>query len=376
MPIDGVKRPALELPWWLPIRNPNTGSRPKRKELAVNYCGMDIGKKTSHVCILDEQRKIVLERAIATRPSAILKALGDLPPMRIAIEASGRSFWIADRLEEAGHAVVVVDPGKTKAIGASKIKNDRLDARVIASLNAADLMAPVYRPTAEQRVARMPVNARGVLVQNRVRSTNCVRGLLASEGIEVRSCTAKKFADRVRQMELPPEIAAAVAPLLDAIEAMVASIESYNASIERRAKADPVLRRLTTAHGVGAITASAFVGTIHDPHRFDNAGQVAAYVGLAPSLYSSGATHRIGGITKRGNRELRSLLTMAANAMMRGHQESKLRTWALKVAERQGRKKAVVALARRLAGVLWRMWLREEDFRANPVPRRLKITIG
>jgi transposase len=342
----------------------------------VNYCGMDIGKKTSHLCILDEERKIVLERAIATKPSAFLKALGDRPPMRIAIEASGRSFWIAERLEELGHEVVVVDPGRTKAIGSSLIKNDRLDARVISTLNAANLMAAVHRPTAQQRVARMPVTARGVLVQGRARLVNCVRGLLASEGIEARSCTTKAFAGRVREMELPQEIAAAIAPVLDAIEAMDASVDCYDETMKERSKADPVMKRLQTANGVGPIAASCFVAAIHDPRRFRNGDQVAAYLGLVPSLYASGATHRSGGITKRGNRQARWSLTMAANVLLRGPKESALRTWGLKVIERQGRKKAVVAVARKLAGILWRMWIREEDFKANPEPRRLKIKVA
>ena len=330
----------------------------------MNYCGLDMGKKSSHFCIVDENRSIVREGKVANRPRALQKVLGKMPPMRIVVEASTKSFWMADQLETLGHEAVVVDPGRTKAIGAALIKHDKLDARVLAILNQASLLATVSRPTLDERLARMPVVVRDGLVRARTKMINTLRSILDSEGIEVPSKSGRAFTSAVRLVleEAPPELAVAVTPMLETVDTLTEQIGSCDRAIEKAAEADPEIQRLMTVPGVGPIVASYYKMAVRDPARFKNGRQVGAYVGLVPSLYASGKIMRRGRITKCGSSRVRWALALAANALLRSRTPSKLRDWGQQLVQRLGRKKAVVALARKLACVLWSMWRKEEDF--------------
>jgi transposase len=262
--------------------------------------------------------------------------------------------------------VYVVDPGRTKAIGAKLIKNDKLDARVLAVLCQADLMATVHRPSLEQRLGRMPVAARDALVRSRSQLMNNVRSLLDSEGISIPGSSPRYFPGAVLTVldgpEVPEALATAVKPVLEAIERLTESIRECDAFMEEAAANDPVIQRLKTVPGVGPITAAAFVYAVRDPSRFQSGRQVGAYLGLVPSLYSSGQTHRVGRITKQGSRQTRWLLTMAANALLRARPSSSIQLWGQALAERVGRRKAIVAIARKLASALWAIWRREGVF--------------
>ena len=141
------------------------------------YCGLDLGKKSSRFCVMDAKRAVVREGFVRNRVAELQKVFAQFPCMRIAIEASTKAFWIADRLRDLGHEPVVVDPGRTKAIGAALIKHDKLDARILATLCAADVLAKVDQPSEEQRVARMPVVVRDGLVRCRVRLATMVRSI-------------------------------------------------------------------------------------------------------------------------------------------------------------------------------------------------------
>ena len=154
---------------------------------------------------------------------------------------------------------------------------------------------------------------------------------------------------------------------MNAIDALTEAVNEADSLMEDRASVCATSQLLQTAHGVGPVVSSCFMAAIHDPERFSRGRDVGAYLGLAPRLYSSGNRHVMGSITKRGNRQARWALTMAANAILRGRRDSALRTWALAVAERRGRKTAVVALARRLAGVLWAMWRNNVSFQPDGV---------
>jgi len=325
----------------------------------MNYCGFDAGKKSSHFCILDEGRTILKEGPVRNRLQDLRRVFGKLAKMRIVIEASGKGFWLADQLEMLGHDVVVCDPGQTKAIGAARIKHDRLDARVLAELCKADLLTKVDRPSQAERVRRMTLVVRRTLVRNRVRLINTVRSLADGEGVILRPCAAARFTSVARGSDdqLPMGLGLTIDPLLTAIDGLTVQIEDATKRLEEAANKDPVVGLLKTCPGVGTQTAAAFAWTIRDPRRFRSGRQVAAYLGLVPSLYASGQTHRRGNITKRGDRNARWLLTMAANAVMNRYRGgSPLRLWALRLSERIGKKKAIVALARKLATVLWAMW--------------------
>jgi transposase len=334
----------------------------------VKYCGIDMGKKSSNFCLVDEKRNVLKEGKVRNTGEDLRKVFGRRPPMRICVEASTKSFWLADRLRELGHKVVVVDPGKTKAIGAGMIKNDRLDARVLATLCQADLMAAVDQPQEKERLARMMVVARDGLVRSRVSLMVMVRSLLDSEGIELRHATAEGFPAAVKAMmpQLPQAMAAAIEPLVRGIEDLSVQVARCDKAIEAAAHGNPTARLLMTAPGVGVIVASCFVNAIRDPKRFETSRDVGAYLGLVPKLYQSGAINRKGGITKHGSRQGRWALTMAANNILAHTKRcSALREWGLKLARKRGRKKAVVAVARKLAGILWAMWKNQVAFEAR-----------
>lgn len=324
----------------------------------MNYCGLDLGKKSSHFCIVDENRHVVREGKLSNRPSSLEKVFGKLKPMRIVLEASCKSFWMADQLETLGHRPVVVDPGQTKAVGATLIKHDRLDARVLATLNAADLLAVVSRPRQAERLARMPVVVRDGLVQCRAKLVNTVRSLLDSEGFVVKDCAVGAFTGLVCAAfeDYPEDLAAALTPLLESIDALSLQISYCEEAIAEALRSDATAQLLMTTPGVKSVVVSHYIMAVRDPARFKSGRQVGAYLGLVPSLYESGTIRRRGRITKRGHAKARWALTMAANAVLRTKQPSHLRDWGLALAERVGRQKAVVALARKLASVLWSMW--------------------
>jgi transposase len=331
----------------------------------MHYCGLDLGKKSSRFCIVDGKRKIVREGNVRNRASELMPVFGKLSKMRIAIEASTKAFWIADRLRELGHDPVVVDPGRTKAIGAALIKHDKLDARVLASLCAADVLAVVDQPSEAQRMARMPVVVRDGLVRCRVQLVTMVRSILDSEGIEVPSSATGRFVDRVVDDvwdELPEKIQSAIEPALNAIHMLSEQIDDCSRQLKESMENDEDAQLLMTVPGVGPVVAACFLLAVRDPSRFKTGRQVGAYLGLVPSLYQSGQTNRRGRITKHGNRQARWALTVAANVLLRSRSPSALREWGRELVTRIGRKKAVVALARKLAAVMWAMWRNKQTF--------------
>lgn len=333
-------------------------------------CGLDVGKQSSHFCIVDEDRNILREGKVRNQAKTLEGAFGQLAPMRFVIEASVKSFWLADQLRRLGHQAVVVDPGRTKAIGAARIKHDRLDARILAELGQADLLAKVDQPNQEQRLARMPVTVRAGLVRARTQLINAIRSIADSEGIGIPRSMAAHFTeatDRVTE-EMPEAMKAALEPMLEAIEGLTVAIETCDHAIQTTAATDPVMQLLQTCPGIGPISAAAYVHVVRDPTRFESGRAVGAYLGLVPSLYASGKTYRRGSITKCGNRHARWLLCMAANALLRTKQDTALKRWGTQLAQRTGRRKAVVGLARKLAAVLWAMWRRNKPFESRLTP--------
>jgi transposase len=334
---------------------------------AMQYCGIDLGKKSSHFCILDEKRTVLKRGIVRNRVVDFAKKFGEIDSMRIVIEASTKAFWVADRLEELGHDVTVVDPGKTKAIGAARIKHDKLDAKILAELCVADLLAKVDRVSEKERLARLIVVGRDTLVRSRVRLICSVRSILDSEGIELKSCRVETFADKVELIlgELPEQLVQSIEPLLAAIRSVCEHIDDCDEQIKSRMKEDEEAKRIMTAPGMGLITASCFLMAVRSADRFQSGRQVGAYLGLVPSLYQSGQTYCRGKITKRGNRQARWALCVAANALLRGKKESALKQWGAALAERIGRKKAIIAIARKLCSILWAMMKNKTNFESR-----------
>jgi transposase len=333
----------------------------------MNYCGIDLGKKSSHFHIVDGERQTVTAGKFANNVDAIRKVFARRERLKIVVEASGKAFWMADRLKELGHEVVVVDPGRTKAIGAARIKHDKLDARILAELCQTGLLAAVDVPTLEQRMARLPFTSRDTLVRTRAQMMNTVQSILDGEGVELPTVWKGSFSEVIRSVapRMPSPMVPIVERLLHGIEDLSKLIDECDQEIEVVAESDPDIKLLRTVPGVGPLTAAGFVHIIRDPSRFKSSRLVAAYLGLVPSLYASGQTFIKGGITKHGNAHLRWLLHIAATALLRTVRDTALKRWASGLAARIGRKKAKSAIARKLATVLWAVWRRRVPFQAR-----------
>jgi transposase len=330
----------------------------------MKHCGLDVGKRSSHFCIVSDKRKVLKEGRVRNRVKNLGAAFGSMAPMRIVLEASCKSFWLADQLRRLGHRPIVVDPGRTKAIGAARIKHDKLDAKVLAELCQANLLAEVNQPTEPERLARMPVSVRAGLVKARAQLMTTVRSIADSEGIEIPGSAAANFttAAGLASSDMPEAMSTALQPMLEAIGKLTETITRCEHAIGKVAKNDPVMQLLQTCPGVGPISAAGYAQIIRDPRRFTSGRAVGAYLGLVPTLYASGKTYRRGRITKCGNRQARWLLCMAANALLRSRQDTAIKRWGIRLVAKIGRRKAVTAVARKLACVLWAMWREQRPF--------------
>jgi transposase len=283
--------------------------------------------------------------------------LGPRARARILIEASTESEWVARCLEALGHEVIVGDPNFAPmyATRSRKVKTDRRDARALAEACVLGAYRPAHRLSDAQRHVRGRLGVRDALVRTRTRYIALIRALLRQHGYRVPSGSAEGFLQRVRDLPLPGRLLSVIAPLLAVMRHLNRQLAYSDTTIEHLAAQDPRVPRLRSVPCVGPITAAAFLAAVDDAQRFHHAHELEAYLGLVPREYSSGESQRRGPITKAGHSRTRWLLIQAAVSLLRRHppQAEALRTWALRIAARRGRHVAVVALARRLAGILY-----------------------
>jgi transposase len=338
----------------------------------VESIGIDVHKMNSQICIVDENGEVIEERRIHTDRERFAAVLGKRSKARVLIEASTESEWVARCLEELGHEVIVADPNFAAmyATRSKRVKTDRRDARTLAEACRLGAYRRAHRTSEEQRRVRAELAVRDALVGTRTRYISVVRALLRREGIGVRSGGSSTFQARVRELSLPQWLEAEISPLLAVMEKLNEEIRAADDGIAKRAKADAVARRLCTAPGVGVVTAVAFRATLDEAGRFRGAHQVECYLGLVPREMSSGEKQHRGRITKSGNARARWLLVEAAWAVWRSRTEqtAPLRAWAQRIASRRGKRVAMVALARRLAGILFGMWRDGTSFE----PRKIR----
>lgn len=330
------------------------------------YCGIDLANKTSAICIR-RNRKVVVESECPTDADGFRQALRDFRHLTVVIEASPFAEWVAVWLEELGHEVKVIDPRRAAALIRTKKKTDRIDAQQLARLAETGWYHEVHRKSDGARVLRSHLRARQGLVEARQAQVFRIRGLLRVHGVQVGSVSQGRFAERVRQRcrEHVPELLAVVETLLSVLEGIRDGEAVLTKRLKQVAQRNATCRLLMTMPGVGPMTAVAFVSTVDDPHRFVRGEQVAAYMGLVPSVYQTGETHYTGSITREGDRLTRTLLTEAANALLAHYRgDCALKRWGKRLADRKGGGKARVAVARKMAMVLHRMWVSNEPFRA------------
>jgi transposase len=322
----------------------------------MDHIGIDVHKRDSQICILAEGGELI-EQRIRTEPERFAAVLGPRPRARLLIEASTESEWVARCLERLGHEVVGADPNFAPmyATRRRKVKTDRRDARALADANLLGAYRPAHRLSDAQRQVRGRLGVREALVRTRTRYIALIRALLRQHGYRVPSGGADAFIARVAAMPLPGPLRSLIAPLLAVMLPLNRQLDYSDEVIEHLAAQDPRVKRLRTVPNIGPVTAAAFVATIDDAQRFRHAHQVEAYLGLVPGEFSSGDTQRRGPITKAGPGRARWLLIQAAVSILRRRppEAEALRTWALRIAARRGKHVAVVALARRLAGILY-----------------------
>ena len=334
----------------------------------MEHIGIDVHKRESQICILTPEGEIIERRIQSTREkfTAVFKARARA---RVLLEASTESEWVAHTIEQCGHEVIVADPNYAPMYPERRrrVKTDRRDARMLAEACRVRAYRPAHRVSAAQRHVRRQLRVRDLLVRTRGRTLALIRALVRSEGLRVRSGDADRFGTYVSELELPDELQAALRPLLALWEHLTEQLAAADAQLAETAAANPVVQRLTTAPGVGPVIATAFVATLDEAGRFGGAHQVESYLGLVPSEDSSADRRRRGHITKAGNPRMRWLLVQAAWAALRSRRADAagLRAWAEQLAKRRGRRIATVAVARRLAGMLFAMWRDHTTFAAD-----------
>ncbi|MFO1037823.1 MAG: IS110 family transposase [Geminicoccaceae bacterium] len=333
--------------------------------MTEHVAGLDVSLETTTICVIDGQGRIVLESSVATDPDLIAAVLAPHALRLVRLEAGPMSEWLHTGLAQHGLETVVMETRQVRAaLKASQVKTDRRDACGIAHLLRMGWFRPVHVKTVSGRERRVLLGARDTLVRRTRDLDNSVRGLLRSFGLRPPRLLRGRWSDAVRQLiAAHPMLATAIEPILVARD----KLARLDRLVRDQARDDAVCRRLTTVPGVGAIVALSYVVAIDDPTRFARSRAVGPVLGLTPSRYQSGATDRPGTITKAGDARARVALFEAAHVMMiRVAGWFPLKAWAMRVAARRGAKRAKVALARRLAVILHRMWVDGTDFQAQP----------
>jgi transposase len=324
----------------------------------MKHVAIDLGRPNSVLCELGSDGRKKLQRFRLDRVSLDRLFQGRIRS-RVLIESSTESEWVAQHVESLGHEVVVADPNYAAMYGERnrRVKTDRRDADALYEANRLGIYHRAHRRSATQRRVMALHGIRSSLVRTRTRWINVERALLRREGCRVRSGSAENFAERVEELELPDDLKELLQPLLDLMAPLNERIEQLDREMAVLGKRDPRVILLQTAPMIGLQTATAFVALIDDVSRFPKAHKLEGYLGLVASEWSSSEKVIKEGITKRGDSRVRWLLVEASWAILTKPRPEtlELRHWAEKIAARRKRKVAVVALARRLAGILYAM---------------------
>jgi transposase len=333
-----------------------------------HFAGIDVSLERSSVCVVDATGRIVRETKVASEPEALVRLFGQLglPLTRIGLEAGPLSQWLHAGLTKAGFEAVLLETRHVKAaLSAMIVKTDRKDARGIAQLLRMGWYRPVHRKSPPAQEVRALLVGRKLLQGTLGDVELGIRGILRGFGLKLGEVSKGRFAARVRELVTgQPMLERVVEPMLRAREALRAEFHVLHRAVLAIVREDAVCRRLMTVPGVGALVAINFASAVDDPARFRRSRSLGAHFGLTPKRYQSGETDVTGGISKAGDAMVRAALYEAANVMLtRASKFSSLKRWALEVAKRRGMRRAKVALARKLACVLHRMWVDDSDFR-------------
>lgn len=331
------------------------------------FAGLDVSLEKTHICVLDHEGAVVHEAIAFSSPEAIAKALDAAPACRRVVFETGRMApMLYHGLAELGVPVVCVE--SRQAYQALKTlathKTDRNDARGLAQLARAGFFKPVHVKSLPAHAVRALIIARKKLVGQRVTLENQIRGLAVVFGVRLPRGLSPAFVEQVIDMSAGVVgLAGAMRGLLAARNAVLSAVAAIDADMRKLVRASDGCRRLMAIPGVGHLTALAFTAAIDDPDRFRRSRDLGPYLGLVPRRYQSGEIDYVGGISKVGDRRVRTLLYEAANVMLTRYKgELKLKDWALAIAKRSNMRKARIALARRLAIIMHAMLRHGTEF--------------
>jgi transposase len=330
--------------------------------------GLDLGDRYSYFYTLDPAGENIESGRVQTTRSALEKRFRSCETARVVIEAGTHSPWVSRLLAECGHEVLVANPRKLALIAQNESKDDPVDAELLARLGRVEpqLLSPIKHRGAEAQSDLAVIRARDAVVAARTQLVNHVRGAVKSWGERMVSCSTRSFAKKV-ESQLPEQLRAALEPLLEVIGVMTEQVKGYDHQIEEACREKyPETELLQQVGGVGAVTSLAFVLTLEDPHRFGRSRSVGSFLGLRPGRDKSGAQDPELRITKGGDHLLRRLLVGSAQYILGPFgPDCDLRRWGLKLASRgrkNAKKRAVVAVARKLAVLLHRLWVGGEVY--------------
>ena len=332
-----------------------------------HFAGLDVSVNETSVCVVDDTGRIVREVKVASEPETLLAVLktGAYRFKRIGLEAGPLSQWLFSALAEAGLPAICVETRHMRAALQAQInKTDRNDARGIAQMMRAGLFRPVHVKTILSQKLRMLLTHRKLLQSKAIAIENDLRGTLRNFGLKVGMVGTVKFEGRIKELVADiPDLAGMVEPLLIVRRVLREQIAVLHRRLLAIVKDDAVCRRLMTIPGVGPVVALTYRATVDVPARFRNSKAVGAVFGLTPARYQSGESDRTGAISKCGDGMMRVMLYEAAQILLvRTAKWSWLKAWAMQIARRRGMKKAIVALARRLAVIMHRIWVDGTEF--------------
>lgn len=328
--------------------------------------GVDLGDQWSHICVLGDDGEVEEESRIRTRPETMRQRFTSIAPCRVAIEVGTQSPWVSELLAQCGHQVLVANPRRLRSIYENDTKSDRVDAEMLARVARIDpkLLYPIRHRGIQARQDLEIFRGRDTLVRSRTQQVNHVRGVLKSFGVHIPRCSTESFWKRIAGVDEP--LRSLVAPVVDMTIVLTSKIRDYDRQIKAMEERYPEVKLLQQITGVGPLTSTAFVLTLEDPHRFHRSRSVGSYLGLRSARSQSGASDPQRRITKAGDPMVRRLLVTSAQYILGPFgPDTDLRRKGLEIALRGGKnakKRAVVAVARRLAVLLHHLWLTGEEY--------------
>ncbi len=333
--------------------------------------GLDLGDRHSHYCILNKDGEVTEEGEVPTTEAGLRKLFEGEDRQRIALECGTHSPWVSRLLKKLGHQVIVANARQIPALTGSDSKNDRNDAEYLARFAYSDpwLLKPIQHRSAERQKDLNLMQVRDTLVRARTMIINSMRGLIKSAGGRLPQCSAESFSRRTKD-SIPVEMHELVTPLREQSQLLTDQILLLDKRIEKLAEQYPEIVTLRTVPGVGPLIAAAYVLTLDRPDMLANSRQAGAFLGLRPRQRQSGDSDPQCRISKNGNQYLRRLLVQGAHYILRRKSpDSALRRWGLRLAGsggQRGKKRAVVAVARKLAVLLHRLWTTGKSYQPFP----------